>query len=77
MARKEEFSIGILTLGGTTITASGAEINKLDGAGAVVASGTQVAKQANLATSADGTAIAGAVNGLRDALIAFGIMAAS
>ena len=77
MARKEEFSIGILTLGGTTITASGAEINKLDGAGAVVASGTQVAHQADLADAATGAQIAAAVNGLRDDLIAFGIMAAS
>lgn len=77
MSRKNEFSIGILTLGGTVITASGAEINKLDGAGAKVASGTQVAKQANLADAATGAQIAAAVNGLRDALIAFGIMAAS
>ena len=77
MARKEQFSIGELTLDGTIITASGAEINKLDGVGAKVASGTQVVKQANLATDANGTAIAAAVNGLRDTLIAFGIMAAS
>lgn len=77
MARKEEFSISILTLGGTVITASGTEINKLDGVGAKIASGTVVAKQANLAVDANGTAIAAAVNGLRDALIAFGIMAAS
>ncbi len=58
-------------------TLSTAELNKLDGAGAVVASGTQVAHAGNLATDANGTAIAAAVNGLRDALVAFGIMAAS
>jgi hypothetical protein len=48
------------------VTASAAEINKLDGSGAVVASGTQVANIAavadDLAIDANGTAIAGAVN---------------
>lgn len=56
------------------LTASVDELNKLDGAGAVVASGTAVSNQGDLSTSADGTAIAAAVDGLRDALVAFGIM---
>lgn len=60
----------------TGLTATAAELNKLDGAGAVVASGTQATFQADLATDANGAAIAAAVNGLRDALIAFGVMAA-
>ncbi len=60
----------------TDLTASAAELNKLDGAGAVVASGTQVAHLADLATDANGTAIAANVNAIRDALIAFGLMAA-
>lgn len=58
------------------VTASADELNKLDGAGAVVASGTPETFQADLATDANGTAIAGAVNGLRDALVEFGIMEA-
>lgn len=62
-------------LDGATLTT--AELNKLDGAGAVVASGTAAAHQADLATDANGTAIAAAVNGLRDVLVAFGMMAAS
>lgn len=64
------------TLALTGLTASAAELNKLDGAGAVVASGTQAAFLADLATDANGTAIAANVNAIRDALIAFGIMAA-
>jgi hypothetical protein len=48
------------------LTVSAAELNKLDGAGAVVASGTQVANivgvATNLANDANGTAIAAAVN---------------
>ena len=45
--------------------------------GQVIALGTPRAHQGDLSTSADGTAIAAAVNGLRDDLIAFGIMSSS
>jgi len=62
-----------LKLAGTLITATAAEINKLDGAGAVVASGTAVTHIADIATDANGTAIAAAVNAIIDALEAFGI----
>jgi hypothetical protein len=59
------------------LTASTAELNLLDGAGAAVASGTQHAHVADLANNATGTQIASAVNGIYDALEAFGINAAS
>lgn len=55
------------------LTASAAELNKLDGAGAVVASGTAHAHVADIANNATGTQIAAAVNGIFDALEAFGI----
>lgn len=42
--------------------------------GEVVAVGTPVTNQGDLANDANGTAIASAVNGLRDALVDFGIM---
>lgn len=67
--------VGSLKIGGTEVSADADDINKLDGSGATVASGTPVANQGDLATDADGTAIAAAVDGLRDALVAFGIMA--
>ena len=57
------------------ITATAAEINKLSGAGAAVASGTQVENITDIATDANGTAIAAAVNAIIDALEAFGIAA--
>jgi hypothetical protein len=57
------------------ITATTAELNKLEGAGAVVASGTQESKIADIANDASGTAIATAVNSIIDALEAFGISA--
>jgi hypothetical protein len=37
------FRIGTLFIGGTEVTATAAELNKLDGVGAAVASGTQAA----------------------------------
>lgn len=55
------------------VTASAAELNKLDGAGATVASGTAVEHIEDIANDANGTAIAAAVNGILDALEAFGI----
>jgi hypothetical protein len=61
----------------TAVTASPVEINKLDGAGAVVASGTQASKITDLANDATGTAIATAVNAIIDALEAFKISANS
>jgi len=43
--------------------------------GAKIATGTQAANQSDLATDANGTAIAAAVNNLRDIMVAFGMMA--
>lgn len=57
------------------VTATAAELNKLDGAGAVVPSGTEESLISDIATDANGTAIATAVNALIDALQAFGIVA--
>lgn len=57
------------------VTANKDEINKLDGAGAVVASGTQAALIADIANDASGTQIATAVNAIIDALQAFGVVA--
>lgn len=57
------------------VTASAAELNKLDNSGAVVASGTKAAHIANIATDANGTAIAAAVNGILAVLEAFGMTA--
>lgn len=54
------------------LTASAAELNKLDGAGAVVASGTAHAHIADIANNATGTQIATAVNAVLDVLEAFG-----
>ena len=56
------------------ITATAAEINKLSGAGSVVASGTPVVAIADLGDTATGAEIAAAVNAIKDALQAFGIM---
>ena len=58
-------------------TATPAEVNKLDGAGAVVASGTPVAHIVDLANDANGTAIATAVNKIITALETFKIAASS
>ena len=63
-----------LAIGGADISASAADLNKLAGAGAAVASGTPAEAIADLAADANGTAIAAAVNALRDALVAFGIV---
>ena len=62
----------LITLG---LTATAAELNKLDGAGATVASGTQHAHIADVSTSATGTQLATAINALIDALEAFQIAA--
>lgn len=60
------------------ITASAAEINKLDGVGAVVASGTQAAKINDPSGGATTDAEARtAINAIIDALEAFGISATS
>ena len=67
--------IASLAIDGTAVTATAVEINKLASAGAAVASGTQAAVIADIATDADGTAIAAAVNALIDAVQAFGIVA--
>lgn len=60
---------------GTSLTATAAEINKLHGAGAAIASGTQAALIADLGDSATGAEIATAVNAIIDALQAFSIVA--
>jgi hypothetical protein len=59
------------------ITATAGELNKLDGAGAVVASGTQHAHVADITTTATGTQISVAVNAVLAALEAFGINASA
>lgn len=66
-----------LAIGGTAVTATAAEINKLDGVGAAIASGTQAAVIADITDSATGAQIATAVNALIDAVQAFGIVATS
>lgn len=63
-----------LTLGGTQVTASAAELNKLTGAGAVVASGTPVTHIADPAGgSTTDTEARAAIAEIIDALEAFGI----
>lgn len=57
------------------VIASKDELNKLDGAGAVVASGTQGAHIADISDSATGAEIATAVNGALARLEAFGMSA--
>ena len=57
------------------VTASAAELNKLAGSGAVVASGTQASAIADPAETA--AANAGAIVSIIDALQAFGIVAAA
>lgn len=67
-----------LKIGGTAVTATAAELNKLDNAGAVVASGTQAALIADATggTTTDAEARA-AIASIIDALQAFGIVAES
>lgn len=67
-----------IVLGGVDLTASAAELNKLDGAGAVVASGTQAVLIADPTggTTTDAEART-AINAIIDALQAFGIVATS
>jgi len=62
-----------IKLGGTEVTSTAAELNKVDGAGAAIASGTAVTHIVDIATDASGTLIAAAVNAIIDALEAFGI----
>lgn len=75
---------------GTAVTASAAELNKLTGSGAAVASGTQVALLADASTAhalnatfsdteaeAALNALGVKINTIIDALIAYGIMAAA
>lgn len=67
-----------LMVGGVAVTATAAEINKLDGAGAVVASGTQAALISDPAGGSTTDAEARtAINALIDACQAFGIVASS
>jgi len=74
-ASAETFDISKMAIGGTTVSATAAEINKLSDSGAVVASGTQAALIADLGDSATGAQIATAVNAIIDAVQAFGIVA--
>lgn len=74
----EEVSVNTLILGGTTVTASAAEINLLASAGASVASGTQASVIADPSGGATTDAEArAAINDIIDALQAFGIVATS
>ena len=68
---------GCIEINGEALTATAAELNLLSGAGAAVASGTQVANIADITNTANGTAIATAVNAIIAALEAFGITATS
>lgn len=70
-----DIEVNTIKLGGTAITSTAAEINLLDGAGAVVASGTQASHIDDIANDASGTQIATAVNAILAALEAFGITA--
>lgn len=67
---------GCIEINGEALTATAAELNLLSGAGAAVASGTQVANIADITNTANGTEIATAVNSILDALLAYDIMAA-
>lgn len=68
---------GCIEINGEALTATAAELNLLSGAGAGIASGTQVANIADIANDANGTQIATAVNSILAALLEFGIMAAA
>mgnify|MGYP001175605641 CR=1 FL=1 len=69
---------GTLKINGTAVTATAAELNKIDGVGAVVASGTQAAVIADPSGGATTDAEArAAINDIIDALQAFGIVATS
>lgn len=76
--QNETVKVSTLTLGGTAVTSTAAELNKLDGAGAVVASGTQASKINDPSGGATTDAEARtAINAIIDALEAFGISASS
>ena len=68
---------GCIEIDGEAVTATAAELNLLSGAVAAISSGTQVANIADITDTASGTEIAAAVNGILDALLEFGIMAAA
>jgi len=76
--RKVRVPTSGLVIGGTTVTSTAAELNKLDGAGAAVASGTQASKINDPSGGATQDAEARtAINAIIDALEAFGISASS
>jgi hypothetical protein len=66
-----------LMIDGEAVTASATELNKLDGAGDTVPSGTQAAAIANVATAGAATAAANAtaINSMLAALRDFGVIA--
>lgn len=68
-----------LMIDGVAVTASADELNKLDGAGAVVASGTQATAIANVATAGSATAAANAtaINAILAVLREFDVIAAT
>ena len=67
-----------LKINGTAVTATAAELNKLDGAGAVVASGSE---QSLISDPSGGSTVddeaRAAIDAIIDALQAFGIVATS
>ena len=84
--RVDTLVIGVLKLGagaGTAVSATAVELNKLSGAGAAVASGTQAAHVAPLAaftdppTAGEMAALRAAVNSILTALQNFNVMASS
>lgn len=75
--RVDTLVIGTLKLGvgaGTAVTSTAAELNKLTGSGAAIASGTQAA---HIADPNDEASNSAAIASILDALEAFGIVAAS
>jgi len=69
---------GVMKIAGTAVTASAAELNKLDDSGAVIASGTQADFIADPTGGDTQDAEARAsIAAILDALAAFGIMAES
>ncbi len=81
LRHEKKLNIQELRINGAAVTATAAELNKIDGAGAAVASGTQQASIADLAVTGtyatDDTPIETAVNAIIAALVEFGIIAAA
>lgn len=81
LRHEKKLNIQELRINGAAVTATAAELNKIDGAGATVASGTQQASIADLAVTGtyatDDTPIETAVNAIIAALVEFGIIAAA